>query len=185
MRRPNRPNSAIAALVLLGLRGALAQEPEAMCNWGSSYGWAVNSLGQDPCMVANDLFSTVPGPCSDSNIVFQSLNGGIGYTGSAALAFYANTCICNTVIYSLAAACSLCQGASLISWSTWTAYCAGTQTVYQKWPAAIPSSISIPLWAYMAINGSWDSTAAKNNASVTAQSQLSRRQNRLPVLAQL
>ncbi|KAH7924757.1 hypothetical protein BV22DRAFT_1034817 [Leucogyrophana mollusca] len=166
MHHSHRQGWTVAAILLAGV--ALAQENGAACDAKLSYGWMVNSHGQDPCLVANTLVQVTPAPCGNTNVVFNGFNGGVGYIGTAFLSEDANMCICNTVLYSLACACSVCQNASLISWSEWSSNCPENQIVNQNYPATIPTGTSIPPWAYMAVEGSWNSVEAQINASAQA-----------------
>ncbi|KAH7924759.1 hypothetical protein BV22DRAFT_1129580 [Leucogyrophana mollusca] len=167
MHHSHRQGWAVAVGLLAGV--ALSQESGTSCDAKVPYGWMVNNYGQDPCMVANALVEMTPAPCGNTNIMFNRLSTGVGYVGTTKLPIEdANTCICNTVLYSLACACSLCQNASLISWSEWSSNCPGDQIVNQNYPATIPTGTSIPPWAYMAVDGSWNSVEAQINASTQA-----------------
>ncbi|KAH7929253.1 hypothetical protein BV22DRAFT_138820 [Leucogyrophana mollusca] len=166
---------AVATLALAGLQGALAQGSAGQCLASSGYGWATNSLGQDPCQVANDLFAA--NPCSQSGISYPPLKNTTGpdsyYVGPSAA--QSTQCTCNTVIYGLASACGLCQNGTFLYWSEWTDNCYANDTVYQQWPASIASGTTIPPWAYMPlVNGFWDGVEAKNNACKSSFHQISR-----------
>ncbi|KAH7904059.1 hypothetical protein BJ138DRAFT_1167183 [Hygrophoropsis aurantiaca] len=130
-------------------------------------GQANNSLGQDPCAVSRALFATDPPPCNDANVTWPPLKPGTWYGTNGS--YNANACLCNTVIYSLSSACGLCQNATFLYWSEWITDCPANETVYQQWPASIPSNTEIPEWAFMElVNGFWDGPQAQANASAVA-----------------
>ncbi|KAH7907959.1 hypothetical protein BJ138DRAFT_1116252 [Hygrophoropsis aurantiaca] len=186
---------AFAAVSFAGFQGAFAQGNSAgVCLASTGYNWTVNSQNQDPCQVANDLFAA--DPCNQSMLSYVSssilssqsytypiddvsyppLTATTGpssyYTGPQAN--QSTSCTCNTVIYSLASACGLCQNGTFLYWSEWTDNCYANDTVYQEWPASIPSDTTIPPWAYMPlVNGFWDGPQAEANASAVAQSSTS------------
>ncbi|KAH7917961.1 hypothetical protein BV22DRAFT_1052065 [Leucogyrophana mollusca] len=147
--------------LLLGyLRQVVAQPAAASCLSTTDFGWATNVLGQDPCLVAHDLF--VPNPCGDTTVFFPTLSNSEGYPPPTTSD--AGPCLCNTVIYSLATACASCQGSESPSWTEWTANCPAT--LYQQWPDGIPSNTAIPPWAYLPLdNSQWDLTQAQDNAT--------------------
>ncbi|KAG1827174.1 uncharacterized protein BJ212DRAFT_1572657 [Suillus subaureus] len=136
-------------------RGAFAQTSDVTCL--SSFGWMNNSLGQDPCVVASYLWSV----CAPMN--FVPLSPGWVYAGPSAAS--ANSCICNTVTYSMIGACSVCQNASYESWSTWSSSC--SQISIREYPDDIPARTKVPNWAYLNVTGSgFDPNAAQNNGDL-------------------
>ncbi|KAH7908770.1 hypothetical protein BJ138DRAFT_1181525 [Hygrophoropsis aurantiaca] len=166
---------AFAAVSFAGLQRAFAQPPNSagVCLASTGYSWAVNSLNQDPCQVANDLFAA--DPCNQTDVSYPPLTvitgSGSYYTGPQAN--QSTSCTCNTVIYSLASACGLCQNGTFLYWSEWTDNCYATDTVYQEWPASIPSDTTIPPWAYMPlVSGFWSNVQAQSNATATQSTTL-------------
>ncbi|KAH7923489.1 hypothetical protein BV22DRAFT_580619 [Leucogyrophana mollusca] len=160
--RPLYPPFFTATVFLAGLGGAFAQGV-ASCQPSTGYSWSVNNDGQDPCVVAQNLFAPDPGPCNDT-----STTGNTSYYNGPNINT-ANACLCNTVIYSLAAVCGLCQGGTFVTWTQWTSSCSAGQTVQQLWPATIPNNTEIPPWAYMPLtNGLFDTTGTKQNATAVA-----------------
>ncbi|KAH7909923.1 hypothetical protein BJ138DRAFT_1127299 [Hygrophoropsis aurantiaca] len=164
--------ATIAALFLSNSGITFAQNSSEVCLNSTGYGWAVNALQQDPCIVANDLFAQTPAPCNDNGITFPpipAMTGPSSYYVGPVNASVANICLCNTVIYSLLSACGLCQNGTFLYWSEWTNSCPAQDILYQQWPASIPSNTAIPPWAYMPlVNGFWDGPQAQNNASGVA-----------------
>ncbi|KAH7917959.1 hypothetical protein BV22DRAFT_922451 [Leucogyrophana mollusca] len=146
----------------------MSQSTSTTCLAATGYQWADNTIGQDPCIVAHDLFATTPPPCNDNDVLFPPITAGQYYPAPGGDGD-ANSCLCNTVIYSLVSACGLCQNATFLYWSQWIADCPVNAAVYQQWPASIPSTTEIPLWAYMPlVNNSWDGPQAKANASAVS-----------------
>ncbi|KAH7907958.1 hypothetical protein BJ138DRAFT_1116251 [Hygrophoropsis aurantiaca] len=151
----------------LQLQGAFAQgNSTGVCIGSLGYNWTVNSLNQDPCQVANDLFAA--DPCNQNDVSYPPMTApGSYYAGPQAN--QSTSCTCNTVIYSLASACGLCQNGTFTFWIDWTDNCYANDTVYQEWPASIPSDTTIPPWAYMPlVGGFWDAVEAQKNASAVA-----------------
>ncbi|KAH7923491.1 hypothetical protein BV22DRAFT_581051 [Leucogyrophana mollusca] len=151
----------IASLFVASSREVLAST--AACLSSANYGWASNSLGQDPCAVANALFSTNPPPCNNT-ISFGPLASGGVYP--APTLTDATNCLCNTVIYSLVSACADCQDEVPLVWTTWTDDCPEDITLYYQWPTWIASNTGIPQWAYLPLVAyAWDPTQAQKNAT--------------------
>ncbi|KAH7905215.1 hypothetical protein BJ138DRAFT_1118667 [Hygrophoropsis aurantiaca] len=161
-----RQLAAFAVVSFTGFQGAFAQgNSVGVCLASTGYNWTTNSMNQSPCQVANDLFAA--DPCNQSGVSYPTLNSTPDsqsyYDGP--LASNSSACTCNTVIYSLTSACGLCQSGKFLYWSEWTDNCYPNNTLYQEWPASIPSGTTIPPWAYLPlVNGYWDNVAAQNNA---------------------
>lgn len=114
-----------------------AQQTTAQCS--SQYNWMENIKNQSPCLVAAYLQSV----CSGGLYTVQSLSPSTQYTGP--WLGQANDCECNTPTYCLLSACSICQNATYVSWSSWSSNCS---TVYTGYPESIPNGTAIPEWAY-------------------------------------
>ncbi|KAH7905127.1 hypothetical protein BJ138DRAFT_1183790 [Hygrophoropsis aurantiaca] len=158
-----RFSTVIVTLLLSAFKRCWAQQG-ASCPASAGYSWAANEIGQDPCVVANDLSTSDSLSCNDIYVSFGPLTAGSeGYPAPSG-----NTvgpCLCNTVIYSLATACASCQLAQYLSWSQWIVNCP-TSDVAQSWPTSIASNTVIPAWAYLAIvNSSWDYAQAYDYAT--------------------
>ncbi|KAH7907955.1 hypothetical protein BJ138DRAFT_1103882 [Hygrophoropsis aurantiaca] len=156
---------AFAAVSFAGFQGAFAQGNSSVgvCLGYTGFNWTVNSLNQDPCQVANNLFAA--DPCNQHGITFPPLTGPSARY-AAPSADQQTKCTCNTVIYSLASACGLCQNATFFYWSQWIDQCSADNTVYFQWPASIPADTAIPPWAYMPLfNGQWSNVQGSINAS--------------------
>ncbi|KAG2144847.1 hypothetical protein BD769DRAFT_1771858 [Suillus cothurnatus] len=141
---------ALAAAAALVPRGAFAQTSTATCM--SSYGWMNNSLGQDPCVVASYLLNV----CGADEIPPLPA----GYIYEAPTTATQNSCVCNTVTYSMISACADCQNGSYLSWSSWSSSC--SQMSIRQYPMDIPSGTKVPNWAYLNVTGSgFDPSAAQ------------------------
>ncbi|KAI6142098.1 hypothetical protein BKA82DRAFT_724049 [Pisolithus tinctorius] len=114
-----------------------AQQTTALCS--SQYNWMENIKNQSPCLVAAYLQSV----CSSGSYTVQSLGPSMQYTGP--WLGQANDCECNTPTYCLLSACSICQNATYVSWSSWSFNCS---TIYNEYPGSIPNGTAIPEWAY-------------------------------------
>ncbi|KAJ3995649.1 hypothetical protein F5050DRAFT_1895643 [Lentinula boryana] len=134
------------------------------------YNWASNSLGQNPCDVAERLNSV----CTTSNgSYFVELTSDEDYTLSEE---DQNPCLCTSVVYNLVSMCRLCQtddgkvyptyvglaqcissrGQTLSSelvhrWSQWSTNCSSLNTGF---PLGLPGDTAVPDWAYQNITES-------------------------------
>ncbi|KAF8728466.1 hypothetical protein AX14_006592 [Amanita brunnescens Koide BX004] len=106
----------------------------------SSDSWMDNAFGQNPCRVAEFLSY----PCNAWTVTPLS-NGSQWYTGVSD-----NTCDCNTVMYNLLSACSMCQGGSQQGWQTYSQNC--SLKYVGQYPEEILSTTSVPHWAYIDIS---------------------------------
>ncbi|KAG1827450.1 uncharacterized protein BJ212DRAFT_1294722 [Suillus subaureus] len=129
----------VLAAAALAPRGAFAQTSTVTCL--SSFSWMDNSLKQNPCVVASYLESV----CGAIN--FAPLPSGYYYAPPSAAS--ANTCVCNTVTYSMVSACADCQNAT-----------------YLEYPNDIPTGTKVPNWAYLNVTGGFDPVAAQSNGDL-------------------
>ncbi|KAJ3725771.1 hypothetical protein EV361DRAFT_615822 [Lentinula raphanica] len=123
--------------------------------------WASNSLGQNPCEIAERLNSV----CTTSNdSYFVELTSEDDYTLSAE---DQNPCLCTSVVYNLVSMCRLCQtkaGKTYPTWSQWTTNCSSLNTGF---PPGLPGGTAVPDWAYQDISESdaFNETLALNVAT--------------------
>ncbi|KAK2466800.1 hypothetical protein APHAL10511_001058 [Amanita phalloides] len=149
------------AFRLLGLSAAvgftLAQNTTtqtAHCIQSSEFTWMSNSLGQDPCTVAQYLGGACNGefkiPPLATNQVY------IGPTPNGA-----TECRCSSVFYSLLSACAICQRGGTILWDTYDGNCSAIYVVV--FPVGIPTGTAVPHWAYMNVTifGGFNATYAQ------------------------
>ncbi|KAJ3991779.1 hypothetical protein F5050DRAFT_1812145 [Lentinula boryana] len=140
-----------------------AQETDATCVLASLQ-WSLNSQKQSPCAVASSLigriadYKVVALPNTDSDYLGPSIDA-------------ANPCQCNTVVYSLMSACSLCQNGTIITWSEWITNCA---TIYDDFPKPIPDGLRVPAYAYLDVEAqdTFDANAAMQDANATESTAL-------------
>ncbi|KAI0697523.1 hypothetical protein C8T65DRAFT_832483 [Cerioporus squamosus] len=141
---------------------ALGQSTSAVCR--KEFGWMTNSLGQSPCLVTSWLFVPCYGPGNGSFI--ESLPTDEVYEGPQAKDDFDSTpCDCNTVLYSVFAACGLCQGANIDPWPTYSTNC--TKVYIKSYPESIPGGTAVPAWAFLDVttNSTFDIGAAMALAS--------------------
>ncbi|KAG2020025.1 hypothetical protein CC2G_005411 [Coprinopsis cinerea AmutBmut pab1-1] len=146
---------------------AYAQTSKAVCL--PYYTWINNSQGKTPCEVAASLQSV----CSEDGIFeVLPLAEDQHYPGPTLVA-NANTCICNTVVFSLMTACGLCQGKTVRRWSEWSANC--PQVTLGEFPESLPEGVLVPAWAYQDVTESdtFDQFLARENANATESSAVS------------
>lgn len=162
--------SSTATVFLFLTRRLLAQKSEVTCS--SSFDWAKNSKGQDPCLVA----ALLQADCRNgTNVTVPKLAVNEIYPGPDP----ANThdvCACNSIVYSLLCTCAACQGRFCVDWTSWTEHCA--MAYLEGFPKDIPSDINVPLWAYnkitMASAPSFDMGAAIKTAITGSETSSSR-----------
>ncbi|KIM36436.1 hypothetical protein M413DRAFT_449146 [Hebeloma cylindrosporum] len=126
---------------------------QATCVAG--YSWMYNSLRQSPC----DVAASLAGVCTGGAFTISPLDPGYHYPGPSTA--NANDCRCNTIYYSLIAACSACQERNFVQWTSYTSNCL---SVYrQRYPERIPDDTAVPHWAYLDVvpANNFDITAAR------------------------
>jgi len=146
-------------LILLFVLGLLPYvvAQYAACLDSTTYSWMYNSLRQSPC----DIAAALGGVCTGGGFTIASLGPGDYYPGPSA--DNATPCRCNTVYYSILSACSVCQGADFVRFSSYTSNCA---TVYsQQYPEDIPADTAVPHYAYLDISGTDNFSVANARAA--------------------
>ncbi|KAI0812734.1 hypothetical protein BC629DRAFT_961396 [Irpex lacteus] len=121
------------------LLGVAAQTTNITCP--SEYGWMTNSKWQNPCLVAAYLQSVCDSDPAISGV--QTLPPGHHYILRAP---NASNCTCNTVLYSMLSACTICQAQEYLPWSGWSENC--TYKFVGNYPKPIPQGTAVPAWAY-------------------------------------
>ncbi|TRM62590.1 hypothetical protein BD626DRAFT_497860 [Schizophyllum amplum] len=124
----------------------------------SNYDWTYNTLTQSPC----DVLVYLGAVCNSGIFSVPSLETDEQYVGPDPA--YATECRCNTVFYSVLAACSACQDAEYIEWSTYSANC--SSVAIAQYPEDIPSGTRVPHWAYQDVvsNDTFSLQTAINDA---------------------
>ncbi|KAL5489760.1 hypothetical protein ACEPAI_4592 [Sanghuangporus weigelae] len=167
MPRPPASSSLLSSLAIAlvglssnGVRAQITSNATCLSNWRDLY----NSRGQSPCLVG----AYIGGACNGGQYDVGALLEGEHYIGPTSLA--ANGCLCSTVMYSLMGACSTCQNATIITWSSWSVSC--PEVFVQAYPQDIPQDTAVPGWAYDPIpnNGTFDvnQALADNSLESTA-----------------
>ncbi|KAJ7581078.1 hypothetical protein C8J56DRAFT_959036 [Mycena floridula] len=126
---------------------------------------AKNSLGQDVCAIA----TAVGGVCSPGAFSIPELLAGESYAGVKAVDSE-DSCLCNTVYYSLLSACAACQSQTWLSWSKFNANCSKLFALPDEsglYPDTIPSGTRVPGWAYSKlINDTFDTNLAASETNL-------------------
>jgi len=116
-----------------------------------------NDEGQSPCLVA----SALQGVCSNNEWNVPPLSDISNYYGGPTITEH-NSCLCNTVSYSLFSACGACQGGQIGNWPLWVTNCSASEIEVGSYPYPLPAGTSVPTWAYMNV------TATGNIFNITA-----------------
>ncbi|KAJ1302864.1 hypothetical protein OPQ81_003166 [Rhizoctonia solani] len=143
-----------------GTRRGNTQKMTATCD--KSFGWANNSKGQSPCLVAAYL----QGQCyPNKQWNVTALPSGAQYI--APTNQEATGCACSSPVYSLLSACAACQGGSYGSWGQWTANCPSGLINNGSFPFQVPADTAMPQWALKAISPEsyFDLEAARGGGS--------------------
>jgi len=148
--------------IILGV-GALSFLPSveaAFATCVAGWNWSYNSKGLNPCEIAGSLQA----PCLGYSVYeLGPLSNGSNYVTPQKDDADQKKCGCNTIIYSLYTACTLCQTNTTVvpnTWAFWSQYC---DSVYvTQYPFDIPFNASVPHWTYANwTSGSFDITIAK------------------------
>ncbi|KAF8502632.1 hypothetical protein F5888DRAFT_1665760 [Russula emetica] len=153
--------SAAAPLISLSFFSSFAvaqSAPNCSTDFGTSWDWSYNSLGQNPCMVASYMITECVG------VWIGPVES--GYTGPDALDGSNKLCLCSTVTYSLLSACGDCQGqgATLISWSQYAYNCTTTSMPPGSFPDPIPAGTRLPQWALLDVTSENHWNVSKSQA---------------------
>jgi len=135
--------------ILLGI-GALQFLPSveaAFAQCVAGWDWSYNTELQNPCEIAGSLQA----PCLGfSTYELGPLANGTDYVTPQQNDTAQKNCGCNTIIYSLYAACTLCQRGennSTVTWAAWSQFC--DKVFVTQYPFSIPYNASVPHWAYV------------------------------------
>jgi len=121
----------------------------------SEWDWTFNSLNQNPCIIAAYLESA----CNNGEASIYPLPQGWTYQGPSNPDLYGDdSCLCNTVTYSLLSACGACQGNDWVTWSEYVYNCTKTLPP-STFPSPVPAGTSVPQWALLDVTfeNEWDS----------------------------
>jgi len=155
MMRPRSAQPTGLLQIAIALRFALFSQAQVQPQGSTTaecispdYDWMMNTLGQNPCLVAAYLFSQ----CSGKPWSIDALPPGSTASYNNPSQEDANLCQCNTVAYDLISACSICQAHNVIQWIQWIQNCPANLTVVGMYTETVPSQTSIPSFAF------WDPT---------------------------
>jgi len=112
----------------------------------ADWSWSYNTKSQNPCEIAGSLET----PCLGVDYEIGPLGNYTSYSCPQQNDAGQQKCGCNSIIYSLIAACALCQtdqNASSVAWSEWARLCDVVYVV--QYPFQIPFNASVPNWAYV------------------------------------
>ncbi|KZP19519.1 hypothetical protein FIBSPDRAFT_932816 [Athelia psychrophila] len=155
-------------ILALALGFLLAVEPaqsQSTINCLSDYKWMDNSLGQNPCLMANLAW----GACGDPTVPADDYLDPLASTPAAAAGFYypgptkdeVGTCICNTITYSFFSACSICQNGTSNTWVDYVKNCKNVSIGISTYPLPVPDNTAFPAWAYLNVTGGFNAAAAQ------------------------
>ncbi|KAI0829328.1 hypothetical protein BC628DRAFT_1124252 [Trametes gibbosa] len=126
----------------------------------SQYALLFNGKGQDPCTIAEKLFSTCYGQIDLSNLPSPDH-------------FNNNQCTCSTAFYSLVYVCGKCSDTGELD-VPWSQYSSGLQcqdSSIQSYKQYFdPGKTAIPIWAYLPLGG--DDKVDLDGAQAVAQEHL-------------
>ncbi|KAI0717153.1 hypothetical protein C8Q76DRAFT_425626 [Earliella scabrosa] len=129
----------------------------------SQYDWMNNVKNQSPCLIAS--WSVVP--CKENSWIIPAISSA-PYTGPLpGSALF--QCQCNTVHYSLVAACGACQGfhgdEGAVNWTSFRVNCPPDTIQGAMYSLDVPPETAFPPWAYLDLkDDQWDETAASARA---------------------
>ncbi|KAI0717150.1 hypothetical protein C8Q76DRAFT_425546 [Earliella scabrosa] len=148
-------------MVMFGGQNLHSRQAASTVTCLPEFDWMINSKGQNPCLVAS--WGVVP--CVPNGWIIQPLSSPADRYGGPGPGSRLWNCRCNTVHYSLIAACATCQGyPSPDGVSNFTGYartCPPNILQGAVYPQDIPPETAIPAWAYLdLVDDRWDEVAA-------------------------
>ncbi|KAI0717147.1 hypothetical protein C8Q76DRAFT_726739 [Earliella scabrosa] len=148
--------------------GVHAREAASAVTCLSDFDWMKNAKNQDPCLVASWSVE----PCRQNSWAILPLTPDGPYQN-----FYMGPvpdsdlveCQCNTVHYSIIAACAFCQGYTnnqgIVNFSEFLDNCPNSSIRGSVYPMTIPLETDFPAWAYLnLLNDQWDDKSAHSLA---------------------
>ncbi|KAF8523438.1 hypothetical protein BU17DRAFT_85723 [Hysterangium stoloniferum] len=155
-------STLLVVLTALDLVVCQSAQPVLIANC-STASWTNNADHQSPCMVASALVGACGGGAAP---IAPLLPGNDIYTGPSNTAS-SNKCSCSSVTYSMFSACSICQNGTVGQWSGWISNCIPGDISVASFPLSIPTTVTVPAWAYMDVSktGVFDANAAELTAN--------------------
>ncbi|KAF8762004.1 hypothetical protein RHS01_00720 [Rhizoctonia solani] len=144
---------AIPLFVVASVQVAYAQVTSNVTTCVLDYQWTINTLGQTPCLQSGYLSAQ----CNGGNWSVNGFPGGAPVCDFTALwrpsiliTFDISTegpkgvgQTCNTVVWNLLQACSLCQGGRTATWANWISNCSRNDVTVGRYPLQLPPSVAI------------------------------------------
>ncbi|WVQ78725.1 hypothetical protein IAT38_000812 [Cryptococcus sp. DSM 104549] len=153
---------------LLAWAGAVkAQTSNSTCKSTADTSWMFNSAGESPCLVWAKIQSLCLSSTSYLNVP-PLLDPSWSYNAPTSAS---SVCQCNSVSYSLMAACTYCQwsNATIPSEESWSSSC---PSYSNDGLGFLENSVQVPVWASVPVgsSGSWDPSTAQSGTATTPQS---------------
>ncbi|KAF8523979.1 hypothetical protein JB92DRAFT_1494316 [Gautieria morchelliformis] len=95
-------------------------------------------------------------------------------------------CQCSTMVYSVVSACATCQGAPGVDtscrWTDWKVNCSRNDISVSRFPPSLPSSLTVPAWAYLNVTAGaiWSANASLNSHDSAQYQDPTAKQDRKP-----
>ncbi|CUA76767.1 hypothetical protein RSOLAG22IIIB_02239 [Rhizoctonia solani] len=123
-------------------------------------------MNQTPCLQSGYLSAQ----CNGGNWNVPGISGGTPYRQPQGNG--ANICRCNTVVWNLIQACSLCQGGRTASWGNWISNCSTNSITIGSYPRQLPPYVAISGWAYLDFTsqGTFQPQVAREAAATASES---------------
>ncbi|CAE6417473.1 unnamed protein product [Rhizoctonia solani] len=160
------PFLALILFAAASIRVVSAQVTSNVTTCVQEYQWTINSLNQTPCLQSGYLSAQ----CNGGNWNVPGIPGGAPYKQPQGNG--ANLCRCNTVVWNLIQACSLCQGGRTANWENWISNCSTSNVTIGSYPRQLPPYVAIPGWAYLDFTsqGTFQPQSAREAAATVSES---------------
>ncbi|KAH7344946.1 hypothetical protein B0J17DRAFT_712575 [Rhizoctonia solani] len=157
---------ALVLFAVASIRVASAQVTSNVTTCVQEYQWTINSLNQTPCLQSGYLSAQ----CNGGNWNVPGIPSGAPYRQPQGNG--ANICRCNTVVWNLIQACSLCQGGRTANWGNWISNCSTSNITIGSYPRQLPPYVAIPGWAYIdsTSQGTFQPQSAREAAATASES---------------
>ncbi|KAI0716780.1 hypothetical protein C8Q76DRAFT_417415 [Earliella scabrosa] len=159
--------SVLGIALAISVWSVRAQEGTTNATCFEEFNWMRNSKGQSPCLIT--AWMSVPCHPNPGWFVSGPLTPGTFYLGPPAGSDVFE-CQCNTVLYSVYAACAFCQrhtdNLGIANFTLFTENCPAESIRGAVYPENIPDETAIPSWAYLDLLGDrWNEPAASDFAA--------------------
>ncbi|CAE6521301.1 unnamed protein product [Rhizoctonia solani] len=170
------PLALVALFAIVNIQVASAQVTSNVTTCVQEYQWTMNSMNQTPCLQSGYLSAQ----CNGGNWNVPGIPGGAPYKQPQGNG--ATICRCNTVVWNLIQACSLCQGGRTASWGNWISNCSTNVVTIGSYPRQLPPFVAIPGWAYLDFTsqGTFQPQPARQAAVTASESKSAPAQTQRP-----